>query len=179
MKEFKIYELYNELGNIIYVGCTTQTLNRRLYEHTKVNPKITNNGKFYGQNLTINLVRTFSEDKADVAHYYEAYLKYMWGLCDDNKTMEKATYSGRVKGGKIAGKITGKNNVQSGHIYNLIEAHKKSVLAYKKNTGEFVGEYLSHCEAAKKLNCYQSHITACIKGKRKSHKGYLFKNKSS
>ena len=177
MKEFKIYELYNQLGNIVHIGCTSRTLNRRLYEHTKLNPKTTKHGKFYGHDLTINLIRTFAEDKADVAYYYEAYLKYMWGFNDEIKP-ERTTHSVRLKGGKTRGKTA----LESGQLYKAAkkatDAKKQSVLAYDINTNKFVGEYESQNEAARQLDCNVGNINKCIKGVIYQTKGYTFKRAS-
>lgn len=52
---------------------------------------------------------------------------------------------------------------------------KKPVAAYKKDTGEFVGEYESTNDASRKLSINQGNIYNCASGRCKSYKGYTFK----
>jgi len=53
-----------------------------------------------------------------------------------------------------------------------------SFLVYKKDTNEFVGEWINRTECAKELNIDASHIGGCLSGKRKTHKGYIFIRKN-
>jgi hypothetical protein len=52
----------------------------------------------------------------------------------------------------------------------------KPVLAFRKDTGEFVGEYPSQMECARQLGVHQGNIACVIKGVSKSAGGYTFKN---
>lgn len=77
---------------------------------------------------------------------------------------------------KIAEKL--KNDQET--IQRCIENGMKtaiSIKAYKKDTGEFVGEYESIGEAARQLNINKANLAKCVSGnpKYKSCKGYIFK----
>lgn len=50
----------------------------------------------------------------------------------------------------------------------------KKVAAYKRN-GEFVGNYESLHDAARKLNCNLGHIWSVLNNRVPHHKGYIFK----
>lgn len=51
--------------------------------------------------------------------------------------------------------------------------YKVPVVAFNRK-GEFIGNYKSTIDAAKKLRIDPSHIGHCLYGKQMSHKGYLF-----
>ena len=51
---------------------------------------------------------------------------------------------------------------------------KTPIVAIQKDTGK-VKIFESQSECARKLNLSQSHILSCLKGRRKTHKGYTFK----
>ena len=68
------------------------------------------------------------------------------------------------------------NILYSRNIDKAYNKEKKPVRVYDKN-GNFIGEYESGREAARKLNCNQGHISHCITGVAKSHNGYIFKLK--
>jgi hypothetical protein len=72
----------------------------------------------------------------------------------------------RSKGGKIVGKINGQKGSQP-------------VLAFRKATGEFVGEFPSQMEAARGMGLHVGHINNVLSGKRKHTGGYTFKRKSA
>jgi predicted GIY-YIG superfamily endonuclease len=143
MKKYYVYELWNELGQVLYVGCTISPEKRyRQHVETKPLPPHTGFGMFYKQNVKMHIVKEFTEIKE--AHEYEAVLKYEWGLRDE------IVIDNRAKGLKNT----------------PIEVHTKA--------GEFVGKYRSQMETAEKLNLKQPHINDCLRGNRKSHRGYIF-----
>lgn len=94
----------------------------------------------------------------------------------------KDTYT---KNGKLASSRYSKQNglkaVKSGQwdkIKHLgAEVQKRSILAYDKETNEFIGEYSSLAETAKELECSTSKICQVARGQRNQHKGYIFKYK--
>jgi len=65
------------------------------------------------------------------------------------------------------------------HKYNVKQGVKhvlKKVLQYDLN-GNFIKEFESISEASLKTSYSQSHISKCIKGKRKTHNNYIWKEK--
>lgn len=71
----------------------------------------------------------------------------------------------REKCGKICGKIGGKKN-------------SIPILQFTKD-GTFVREWPSACEAYRQLGIHPQHICGCLKGKRKSAGGYIWKYKEA
>ena len=81
MKRY-VYELYNELGSIEYVGETGNPTDR-FRRHTKLNP-ITNfgHGKFYGRtDIHMNIVAEFDTRKESYA--YQCQLQNEYGFKSD------------------------------------------------------------------------------------------------
>ncbi len=86
----------------------------------------------------------------------------------------------RIKYGSIGGNITGRKNVESGHM-KLIQnksaiARRKPILQYDKD-GNFIKEWISAAEACRQENFSNSKICKVAKGHQKSHKGYIWKYK--
>jgi predicted GIY-YIG superfamily endonuclease len=79
MKTYYVYELYNSMGTVEYVGQTENAKNR-LRQHTKVKPvRCSGNGKFYGrQDISMNIVAEFQNRKE--ARNLEGELKIQYGL---------------------------------------------------------------------------------------------------
>jgi predicted GIY-YIG superfamily endonuclease len=55
------------------------------------------------------------------------------------------------------------------------ELYSKPVLAYRKDTGEFVGEFESQMEAGRQLGLHAGNVSKVIKGIVKSAGGYTFR----
>jgi predicted GIY-YIG superfamily endonuclease len=71
MKVWHVYELYNLLGSIEYVGETINT-ERRFREHTK-----SKTGKFYGRtDISMNIVKIFDNGKEAWDYQCELQKKY-------------------------------------------------------------------------------------------------------
>lgn len=170
MKKYYVYELYDELGSLWWVGMTLNP-KQRLRQHTCIN------GKFYGWDMEMEIVKEFTDKKE--AEAFEGQRKQYWGM----EWTEQTRYG---KGGKISGKtngkIQGKKNVESGHMDKIrkkaYEVCSTPVIAYNKKTGEFVGEYKSQHEAARTLNIKSvGNICEILNNKRKSAGGYTFRYK--
>ena len=71
------------------------------------------------------------------------------------------------KGGNIAGKINGKSP-------SKIEKQSIPILQLAKD-GTFVKEWQSQREAERKLGISQSHICHCLKGRKKSAGGFVWR----
>lgn len=59
-------------------------------------------------------------------------------------------------------------------LFNSHKNNSKAVKAFNYITKEFVGEYVSLCEACRQLNISQGRATWVIKGKRNHTGGYYF-----
>ena len=84
---------------------------------------------------------------------------------------------------KISESMTGEKAYWYGKHFS--EEHKNKIsssmgingiLQFSKD-GEFIAEYPSIMEASRQTGCYQSHICACCKGKRKSTGGFIWEYK--
>ena len=81
IKTYYVYELRNSEHQVEYVGYTTKPTGRRnrFYQHTRVRPNHSGNGKFYGRtDLTFNVVYV-TQDKEE-AKKLEGKVKLSHGL---------------------------------------------------------------------------------------------------
>lgn len=155
MKKHYVYELYNLMGTVEYVG---QTYNpkRRFREHTKSTPNGTSTkGLFYKRtDIFMNIAKCF--DNIKDANLFEGKLKLYYGM--NWSEMDRC---------KKTGSITGKLN-------GLASAIKKSkpVLVYNAKTDELVGEYYSCIEASRVLNLPQASANRVVNKQQIQTKGY-------
>jgi predicted GIY-YIG superfamily endonuclease len=92
MKTHYVYELYNLVGTIEYVGETIDT-KRRFQNHIK--SKI---GKFYGRtDISINVVKGFDIRKD--AYQHQCQLQKQYGLITDSEIHSKAN-KGKIASNK-------------------------------------------------------------------------------
>jgi hypothetical protein len=77
------------------------------------------------------------------------------------------------KGGKTSGNIA----KETGQIYKIIEDRQRVILVYKKDTGEFIGEFKSQAEASRVFNLGIGNINKVLNGLRNHTGGYTFKYK--
>jgi predicted GIY-YIG superfamily endonuclease len=107
MKTYSVYELYNSMGTVEYVGESSRP-KVRFIEHTKNKPTCRGHGKFYGRpDITMNIVAEFQDRKE--AMKLEGELKLQYGLEWTEKTRQ-------ANGGKIGGKICGKLAANRHHL---------------------------------------------------------------
>jgi predicted GIY-YIG superfamily endonuclease len=168
---YYVYVLMNEYGIVEYIG-ETQYINRRYREHTKLK-----SGKFHGRtDLKLEVVKEFSTRKE--ALKYEGELKLALGFEWTEKTCG-------IKSGKLAvdsgqwatfRQIGLKLGLQRAAQRNK-ELYSQPFFVYRKDSGEFVGEYESQNEAARQLGLKQGAINNVLCCRRNSHAGYTFKRK--
>jgi predicted GIY-YIG superfamily endonuclease len=92
MKTHYVYELFNLVGTIEYVGETSNPT-ERLYNHTKKK-----SGKFYNRvDIQMNIVKEFDNRKD--AYYYQIELQKQYNLVTDSEIKSK-TCSITMKGNK-------------------------------------------------------------------------------
>jgi predicted GIY-YIG superfamily endonuclease len=102
---WQVYELYNLLGSIEYVG-ETMYPNRRFREHTK-----SKTGKFYGRtDISMNIVKEFDNPKE--AWDYQCKLQKEYGLPTDGDILSKSI-KGKTKG--ISKSVQHKLNMSANH----------------------------------------------------------------
>ena len=70
-----------------------------------------------------------------------------------------------------------KPRVYKSHLAKLHKANKKCVLAYHKDSNEFIGEFESAVYTAKVLNCSSTKVSEVCNGRRMHTKGFVFKYK--
>jgi hypothetical protein len=153
------------------------------------------------QGYTLNDVyEIIEETNIDKAADMEKQLNirdgYKWRDDQDYRIITKAA----IIGGNIVGKERGKLNVLSGHLknihhlsltkearlkavnntnwYSVSKKLQKPIIAYKKDTNQFVGEYPSIKLAAELLNIGSANICNVLKNRYKQYKGYTFNYKS-
>ena len=88
MERFKVYEVKNIEGNVVYVGHTSRTLKRRLQEHTYKTLK-------HYENLTIHLVDSFDTKKE--ARSLEDQLQHDYGFVTDTEKRKLSASIGSIK----------------------------------------------------------------------------------
>jgi predicted GIY-YIG superfamily endonuclease len=171
--KYYVYTLINEYGIVEYVGCCEDP-KRRLSKH-KCKPKMYPSGKFRvgefyrRKDITMEIVKEC--DTKDEARTLEGEIKLSLGF-------EWTEQTRVIKGGQ--------KNKESGHmsalgnIYGPIQGQKmkelysKPVLAFRKDSGEFVGEYPSQMECARQLGVRDGNVSKVIRGIVKSAGGYTF-----
>ena len=106
MKTHYVYELYNLLGTIEYVGETT-TPKHRFTQHKSSNQS-SGNGKFYNRtDISMNIVKEFTNKKD--AYSYQCQLQKEYGLITDseiNSKSKKGIINSKLKSTEIKLKIS-------------------------------------------------------------------------
>jgi predicted GIY-YIG superfamily endonuclease len=116
-----VYRLLDQLGDTKYVGYTKYP-NTRLQQHTKELPDNTGfRGKFYGQDLSIEILGTFNT-KAE-ALVYEGEMKHQYGF-DWTERFENYVYTEEQlkrmsEGGKRGGSNSHKNGTSKKQLEQL------------------------------------------------------------
>lgn len=169
MKHY-VYVLLNEAGTVEYVGRTGNPKARMSKHKGKpcMNKSGTSfaNGQFHGRNdISMEIVKELGTE--DEAKAFEGQLKLEFGF-------EWTEITGKVKGGR--------KNAESGHLIRCgqitKERYSQPILAYRKDTGEFVGEFPSQMEAARGLGVRAGNIHKVLSGRIKQTGGYTFKRTS-
>jgi predicted GIY-YIG superfamily endonuclease len=172
--KYYVYRVRNiDTNKTLGIG-ETKNLYKRLSNYTQkptMNPAGESFacGKFHGQN--IELVPLKECETKEESRKWEGIFKQILGFEWTERTRV-------IKGGKIQGK----KNKESGHITNLgkiqgqknKELYSKSVLAFRKDTGEFVDKFESQKEAARQLKLNVGNVSRVIKGIATHTGGYTF-----
>ena len=73
----------------------------------------------------------------------------------------------------------GKTLTREDRINKSLACGGRSFCVYKKDSNEFVGEWINQSECANDLNLYRKNIGTCLKGLTESYKGYVFQYKGA
>ena len=104
--------------------------------------------------------------------------KYLEGYAQDEKGYLKVSLKGKKLSEETKRKIGEKSKGRklSEEVKRLLSKLKsKQVNQIDKTTGEIIHQWSSATEAAKQLGYNHSLISACCKGERKTHMGYIWK----
>jgi hypothetical protein len=190
MKKYHIYHIEG-----IKIGCSDNPKKRvKVQGYTQYTILETHDDIITASNREIELQKEYGY-KVDTIPYYQTL---------DNATYEGRSKGGTITGnnniasgllssicglgGKINGnKIAIENPKHFKHMSILgskkggnATKYKKeyAILAYKYNTGEYVGEYPNQTEASKQLNLHTQNIGQVLLGNIKHTGGYTFQYKT-
>jgi group I intron endonuclease len=80
-----------------------------------------------------------------------------------------------VEFGKLISKAKkGTKTSEEVRLKQAISKGAKKFSVFKKDTGEFVATYVNRSRCSRELGLLYSKVCACLRGVRKSHKGYVF-----
>jgi group I intron endonuclease len=150
-KEKYYIELYDSFNN--GYNCTLGgegTLGRVDSEETKKKKKNSKN-KYLEENGILNRRKRFEKKLQDLNMTKEEYIRHV--------TTEK-------------NKKRFENDEE--RVNMALKHGGKPFLVFKKETNEFVGEWLIQWQCARELDCIQTMISRCLKGKTSYHHGYIF-----
>jgi hypothetical protein len=170
----KIFTIYHIPG--VKIGCTTN-LRKRLREQGLLDTEWevlethTDNQVASKRETELQIQYGYPLDRS----VYNFKTRSRVGSMGGKKNKESGFIS---KVGKIQGPIQGQKNIKSGVLakgrQRTKELHSKLVLAFKKDTGDFVGEFESQNEAARQLRLDVGSISQVIRGKLNHTGGYTF-----
>lgn len=97
---YYVYKIVDPSNQVLYVGESTNPDNR-LYEHTRKKPTVPGRGKFYKQDVKMEIVSVHTSKKA--AWWAQVRLQKHYGLeTDYNKLRNGVTFESCSKGGRMA-----------------------------------------------------------------------------
>jgi len=180
-----IYKITNHINSKVYIGQTSRKIEERWRNHcrknhttTAINSAIKKYGK---ENFTIEILFcVLQSEHLDTAErffikYYNCLAPNGYNLDSGGNCLKRLSLETRKKLSEAKlGKKYGPRHSETGDNIALGRCGKYFCV-FEKNSGLFVGKWVNKCKCARELNLNSSHIGACLKLKRKSHKGYIFK----
>lgn len=176
-----IYKIYNDINDKIYIGQTTQSLQARIHNY-KEEVKFSNRNrpiilamrKYGFNNFHFEILKDNIQTKEEMDQLEKDYIKKYNSLITQNGyNIELGGNSAGKHSEETKRKISeaqlGNKNHMFGKIGELNTTSKKII---ELTTGNI---YDSANLAAQDLNLNFSHICAVARGKRGSHKGYVFR----
>lgn len=176
-----IYKIYNTINDKIYIGQTTQTLKERIHNYKEevkfskhLRPIIAAMRKYGFENFYFEILEDQIQTKEELDLAEQKYIKLYHSLITENG------YNIEL-GGNSVGKhsdIT-KQKIRTAQLKE--KNHMWNKTGYQNATSKKIIElttgniYESANLAAIDLNLNFSHVCAVARGKRGSHKGYVFR----
>lgn len=184
-----VYKITNTINNKIYIGQTVQKINRRFLQHCEKRKSIISKAinKYGKQNFKVDILfiancieelnskeqQFISKNNCIVPFGYNItsggnnfrhnqQTKRKLSLCKKNKPCKAQSIA--MQGKKQSLETRQKKALQKGI---------KTFLVYKND--KIIGSYVSIGLCTEILNLSPSCVSRCLSGKRKSHKGFIFK----
>jgi len=179
-----IYKITNKINGKIYIGQTSRNIKERWYSHCNRKDSIaplTSAIKKYGkQNFDLEIIEKVKISKQlDIREKFwikefNSLAPNGYNLFDGGNKHKKASSKLRKKLSLAKlGKKYGSRKKGSGDNISIGKG-STSFKVYKKNDNEFVGTWINRSKCAEDLNLNKFHVASCLRGDRKSHKGYIF-----
>lgn len=176
-----IYKITNKQNNKVYIGQTTQTLERRITNYKSElkwfpdrRPIIRAMSKYGFNNFTFTVLQDNIQSKQYLDEREKYYIKYYHSLVtEQGYNVELGGNSAGKHSEETKKKISQAQLGEKNHMYGktgALNATSKKVL--ELTTGI---TYDSASLAANKLGLNFSHVCAVARGTRGSHKGYVFR----
>ena len=116
-----VYRLINQTGETKYVGYTKYP-KKRLYQHTKEMPDGTGfRGRFYGEDLSIEVLATF-DTKKEALHFegeMKRYYNFPWTEKGEGRILSANAKHNMSLGGKKGGRNSHKNGSSPAQLAQL------------------------------------------------------------
>lgn len=200
-----IYKIINKINKKVYIGQTIRSVKERFAEHCKPSSEcvaLKNAIKKYGkENFKLVILykcKTLKQlnfkEQFFIKKYKSADKKfgYNCNFGGENKfhTQETKNKIRLAHLGKKRKPFTENHKIKLSLASKLRKGEKRSLSArinysiasgaklfdvFEKNTNKKVGTWLSQALCAEQLSIHSSKISACLLGKRNSHKGYIFR----
>lgn len=168
---FKIYRYKNKINGKSYIGQTIVSLKERAkYNGSGYSdsPKFWKAIQKYGWDSFEGIILQECSTLED-ANYYEQYYIKKYSTLEDGYNLS----SGGRSNFSFSNETKKRISDASKNTYNHA-AHDIPVYQFDIADNILLQKYNSSAEAARAINGNKAHITACCKGKRKTHAGYLW-----
>lgn len=200
-----IYKITNKINGKVYIGQTVRSLKERFAEHCKPSSEcvaLIKAIKKYGKrnfkleilHKAVDLVELNEKEEFYIKLYNSADKKFGYNcnlggknrlhteetknkirLAHLGKKRKPFTKEHRKKLSLANRKRKGEKRTLEARINCSLAAGAKPFVVFQKNINKKIGVWLSQTLCAEQLNINKSKISACLLGRRNSHKGYTFK----
>lgn len=199
---FIIYKVVNQHNNKVYVGQTNKTLEKRKRHHsysanTKNSPFAFHRAiRKYGLDGFYWEVIDTCNDKATADILEQQYIQQfnsincgynmtkggggIVGFRHSDLTKKKMSVAQQGINSHAFGKVGYRRGITMSREQKIKISRAlgtKTILVFIVDSNECVGEWLTQAECARALCLMQQKISACLCGRRRSHRGYSFKYK--
>ena len=180
---YTVYRLENIVTKKNYIGMTSRNPKRRW--SSGYNGKMGEAIKQFPFDLCWEKYIEFQTQNKEQALELESELMKWYDSVENGYNISSYGSGHYKRSEELKRKLSEAHTGKKHHMFgkHFSEEHRKhlseakginGILQFSKD-GEFIAEYPSIMEASRQTGCYQSHICACCKGKRKSCGGYIWK----